>query len=49
MRFLKIALALVGLGRAVAGERLNSQPLIYTAMGCLFAALFLRFVLHRRG
>jgi hypothetical protein len=45
MRFLKIALALVGLGLAVAGERLNSQPLIYTAMGCLF----LRFVLHRRG
>jgi hypothetical protein len=48
MRLLKITLALAGLGLAVAGEALHSSPIVYAAMGCLAAALALRFILRRK-
>ena len=49
MRFLKIALALIGLGLAVVAEKLNQSVLIYIAMACLVAAMALRFVERRKG
>lgn len=49
MRFLKIALALVGLGLAVVGEKLDNRPLVYAAMVCLIASVLLRLVLRRQG
>lgn len=49
MRFLKNALALVGLGLAVAGQRLDSSRLVYAAIGCLVAALMLRLLLRRQA
>jgi len=48
MRLLKLTLALAGLGLAVAGEALHSQPIVYAAMGCLIAAVALRFILRRK-
>lgn len=49
MRFLKIALALIGLGLAVVGEKLDRSALVYLAMGCLAAAIVLRFAERRKG
>ncbi len=49
MRFLKIALALTGLGLAVVGEKLDNRLLVYVAMGCLVAAFVLRLVTRRQG
>jgi len=49
MRLLKLTLALAGLGLAVAGEALHSSPIVYAAMGCLTAALALRFLLRPKA
>jgi len=49
MRLLKLTLALAGLGLAVAGEALHSSPIVYAAMGCLAAALALRFFLRPKA
>jgi hypothetical protein len=49
VRFLKIALALIGLGLAVVAEKLNQPVLVYVAMGCLIAAVLLRFAERRKG
>lgn len=49
MRRLKLFLAVLGFVLAAVGIGLDSQPLVWAAMGVLAVALALRFWLRRRN